>query len=56
MTDTAPASLAAVGICLEEYQYPYPVQFLPLTNDLQSVAMAYMDVRPNTDPTGRRSC
>lgn len=40
MTSTAPESLPALGICLEDYAYPYPVQFLPLTNDLQPVAMA----------------
>jgi hypothetical protein len=44
MTDAASASLPALGICLEEYAYPYPVRFLPLANDLQPVAMAYMDI------------
>jgi hypothetical protein len=53
MTDAVPQPLPALGTCLEEYQYPYPVRFLPLTNDLQSVAMAYMDVPPNTQPNGR---
>jgi pimeloyl-ACP methyl ester carboxylesterase len=52
MASTAPELLTALGICLEEYAYPYPVQFLPLTNDLQSVAMAYMDVRPASQPNG----
>ncbi len=27
VTDTAPTSLPALGICLEEYEYPYPVRF-----------------------------
>ena len=36
MTDTASASLPALGICLEEYEYPYPVRFLPLANDLRN--------------------
>lgn len=31
--------MIALGIGLEEYEYPYPVQFLPLTNDLQPVTM-----------------
>jgi hypothetical protein len=31
MTDSVPASLSALGICLEEYEYPYPVRFLPLS-------------------------
>src|SRR5580698_1193811 len=46
-------SLPALGICLEEYEYPYPVRFLPLGNDLQSVAMAYMDIQPEKDPHGQ---
>jgi pimeloyl-ACP methyl ester carboxylesterase len=53
VTDTASASLPALGVCLEEYEYPYPVRFLPLTNDLQSVAMAYMDIPPSTEPNGK---
>ena len=53
MTDTASASLSALGICLEEYEYPYPVRFLQLTNDLQPVAMAYMDIPPRTEANGK---
>jgi pimeloyl-ACP methyl ester carboxylesterase len=53
MTSTMPESLPALGICLEEYEYPYPVRFLPLTNDLQQVSMAYMDVPPGTEPNGK---
>jgi pimeloyl-ACP methyl ester carboxylesterase len=53
MTSTAPESLPALGICLEEYEYPYPVQFLPLTNDLQQVSMANMDVPPGAEPNGK---
>jgi pimeloyl-ACP methyl ester carboxylesterase len=52
MTSTAPESLPALGICLEEYEYPYPVRFLPLTNDLQPVTMAYMDIPPGTQANG----
>lgn len=44
MTDAAPPPLSALGICLEEYDYPYPVGFLPLSNDLQPLKMAYMDI------------
>ena len=41
--------LPALGICLEEYAYPHPVAFLPVQNDLQQLAMPYMDVhRPRT--------
>ena len=49
MTNETPA----LGICLEEYEYPYPVQFLPLSNDLQPLKMAYMDIPPATEPNGR---
>jgi pimeloyl-ACP methyl ester carboxylesterase len=49
MTDMA----SALGICLEEYEYPDPVRFLPLSNDLQPVSMAYMDIPPSTGPNGK---
>ena len=45
--------MIALGIGLEEYPYPYPVQFLQLSNDLQSVAMAYMDIPPTTEPNAQ---
>ena len=38
MSAVTPASLPPLGICLEEYEYPYPVSFLPLNNDLQFAA------------------
>jgi len=53
MTETASAYLRALGICLEEYEYPYPVRLLPLTNDLQSLKMAYMDIPPSAEPNGK---
>jgi pimeloyl-ACP methyl ester carboxylesterase len=53
MTDTTSASRPALGICLEEYEYPYPVRFLQLTNDLQPVAMAYMDIPPTAAANGQ---
>jgi hypothetical protein len=40
--------LPALGICLEEYPYPHPVRFMPVQNDLQTLAMAYMDVPPES--------
>jgi pimeloyl-ACP methyl ester carboxylesterase len=52
MTHTGPESLSALGICLEEYEYPYAIRFLPLTNDLQALSMAYMDIPPTTEPSG----
>ncbi len=35
-----------LGIALENYDYPYPVAFLPLTVERQDVRLAYMDVHP----------
>jgi pimeloyl-ACP methyl ester carboxylesterase len=49
MTNTSPPPLPALGTCIEEYEYPYPVGFLPLTNDLQPLKMAYMDVPSDKD-------
>ncbi len=46
-------SLPALGICLEDYEYPYPVETLRLTNDLQLTGCT---PRPSpTPPTARRS-
>ena len=45
--------MIALGIGLEEYEYPYPVQFLQLTSDLQPVTMAYMDIPPSAAPNGQ---
>jgi pimeloyl-ACP methyl ester carboxylesterase len=44
--------LPALGICLEEYGYPHPVAFLAVENDLQQLAMAYMDLPPTAEPNG----
>ena len=41
-----PAELKNLDINLENYQYPYPVKFLKLHNQLQELQMAYMDVKP----------
>jgi pimeloyl-ACP methyl ester carboxylesterase len=46
-------SLQALGICLEEYKYPYPVQFFPVTSDLQPLTMAFMDIPPTGEPNGK---
>jgi pimeloyl-ACP methyl ester carboxylesterase len=35
-----------LGICLENYQYPFPVKYLPLSIQHQDLKMAYMDVQP----------
>jgi pimeloyl-ACP methyl ester carboxylesterase len=41
-----------LGAALEEYPYPWPVQFLPLDIEGQPVRMAYMDVPPAGQPNG----
>ena len=53
MSDISAAGRPALGSCLEEYEYPYPVSFLPLSNDLQPVKMAYMDIPPVIEPNGK---
>jgi hypothetical protein len=40
MTDISPPQRQALGIGLEEFEYPYPVGFFPVTSDLQSLTMA----------------
>ncbi|MFT3826806.1 MAG: alpha/beta hydrolase [Chitinophagaceae bacterium] len=35
-----------LGVCLENYEYPYPVKYLPLTIQGETLKMAYMDVQP----------
>ncbi|MFA4902796.1 MAG: alpha/beta hydrolase [Desulfobaccales bacterium] len=44
--EQAPAYSTPLGIALDEYAYPYPVQFLTLNIDGQQLRMAYMDVIP----------
>lgn len=58
MTDDATTGrseneLPALGICFEEYAYPHPVRFMHVQNDLQTLAMAYMDVPPESKPNGK---
>ncbi len=42
-----------LGIAMEEYEYPYPVQFLSLEVDGEPVRMGYMDVPPSGAGNGR---
>jgi len=49
----APVKLEPLGIALEEYPYPWPVHFLPLTVEGQDLRMAYMDVPPSAQANGR---
>lgn len=36
----------ALGLCLENYDYPFPVNYITLPIQQQSLKMAYMDVQP----------
>lgn len=48
--------LTALGICLEDYEFPYPVSFQPLTNDLQPVtSFAYRVVARDRIGSGKSS-
>lgn len=47
--DQAPGPL---GIGLEGYPYPWPVQLLPLTIEGQDLRMAYMDISPSAASNG----
>jgi pimeloyl-ACP methyl ester carboxylesterase len=50
----SPAARAgAIGIALEGFAYPYPVQFMPLTLQGEDLRLAYMDVAPIGPSNGR---
>ena len=55
-TETRPATQPdypkALGIAMEEFPYPWPVRFLPLEIEGETVRMAYMDVPPDSGPPG----
>jgi pimeloyl-ACP methyl ester carboxylesterase len=44
--EPAPSYAEPLGIALETWPYPFPVQFLPVEVEGQSLRMAYMDVKP----------
>ena len=50
-TTAAPAE--PLGIALEGYRYPFPVQYLPLGLKHHAVRLAYMDVAPTGPSNGR---
>jgi hypothetical protein len=52
MSNISSPTRQALGIGLEEFDYPYPVGFLPVVNDLQPLTMAYMDVPPSSETNG----
>ncbi len=39
-------NIKALDINLTNYEYPFPVQFLELSNQQQNLKMAYMDIKP----------
>ena len=45
-------SLKSLDINLENYQYPFPVQFLAFESQGQKVSMAFMDIQPSM-PNGK---
>ncbi|MEX1063008.1 MAG: alpha/beta fold hydrolase, partial [Balneolaceae bacterium] len=47
-SDTGP-----LGIALENFDYPYPPEFLSLKMEGKDVRMAYMDVAPTGEANGR---
>lgn len=47
--DESPGYSTALGIAMESYAYPYPVQYLSLEIEGQQARMAYMDVRASGD-------
>lgn len=36
----------ALGLCLENYEYPFPVRYINLTIQTQPLKMAFMDLKP----------
>jgi pimeloyl-ACP methyl ester carboxylesterase len=52
VTNNSSPTRRALGIGLEEFDYPYPVGFLPVMNDLQQLTMGYMDVPPSSEANG----
>ncbi|HDS01806.1 MAG TPA: alpha/beta hydrolase [candidate division Zixibacteria bacterium] len=44
--------LQPLGIAMENYDYPYQVQYLALQIEGQDVRMAFMDIRPPANPNG----
>jgi hypothetical protein len=50
---TTVSEIRPLGIALEEMNYPYPVSFVDLSNEGQSVRMAYMDVSASGAANGR---
>lgn len=52
MNDQDQAPVKALGLCLENYAYPFPVSYISLNIQGQPMKMAYMDVQPGSNSTG----
>src|SRR5262249_18836927 len=50
---TAATDQEPIGIGLEGFAYPYPVQYLLLRMEGEDVKMDFMDVEPAAAPTGK---
>ena len=50
---SAPTDVKPGSITYDDIEYPYPVQYMPLTLYGQDVRMAYMDIAPAGQPNGR---
>ncbi len=50
---SAPASWGPISINLEEYDYPYPVEYMNFSVYGEDVRIAYMDVAPTGPANGR---
>ncbi|MFL9482388.1 alpha/beta fold hydrolase [Chitinophagaceae bacterium LWZ2-11] len=45
--------LTPSGLCLENYTYPYPVNYITLHIQGETLKMAFMDVKPTGNATGK---
>ena len=50
---TRPSATEPLGIALENYEYPFPVKFLEMDNEGQTVRMGYMDIDPSGTKNGQ---
>jgi pimeloyl-ACP methyl ester carboxylesterase len=50
-TLSGPNYTVPLGIAMEEWPYPFPVQYLPLEFESEALRMAYMDVPPANQST-----
>ncbi|HYL19576.1 MAG TPA: alpha/beta hydrolase [Burkholderiales bacterium] len=53
LAQTASTDQEPIGIGLEGFAYPYPVQYLLLRMEGEDVKMAFMDVEPAATPNGK---